>query len=171
MVEKNKKSTRIKARVKYLLSFFLIIFLFQKHSKEEYLERKLSVLSSYKKKLITIVKQKQEKLRSIYSNNKNLETLKISDLFISCAFVKITENNFCEVNSQMDQIGSIIIFNNTYKKIKKEYKSTMWSYNDEIKLTAQYYYSLLGSIKFKYSKYPWKYLLQIVDLSSFEITL
>ncbi len=171
MVEKNKKSTRIKSRIKYILSFFLVIFLFKKHSKEKYLERKLAVLSWYKKNLLNIVKQKQEKLRSIYSNNKNLETLKINDLFISSAFVKITENNFCEVNSLMDQIGSIIIFNNTYQKIKNEYKSTMWPYNDEIKLTAQYYYSLLGSIKFKYNKYPWKYLLNIADLSSFEITI
>ncbi len=168
----NRKKDNIKlAKFKYIASFFLIFPFFKHSKKEEYLAEKLRTLVNYKKRLINLVAEKQKILMKLYSNNKSLEMDKINSLFVSCAYTKITEENFCKINGQMDQIGNLIVFKKSFEKIKNEYAQKIWPYSDEIKLISQYYYSVMGMIKYKYKNFPWKHLLEMNNFSNFQITI
>lgn len=171
MIARQKKDNIKLAKFRYYLSFFLIYPFFTHSKKEKYLVNKLHALVNYKKRLIELVTEKQKILVKIYSSNKSLETDKINSLLVSSAYIKITEENFCKVNAQMDQVGNLIVFKKSFKKVKNEYAQKIWPYSDEIKLISQYYYSIMGMIKFKYKSYPWKHLLNMNNFSSFQITI
>ncbi len=159
------------AKFKYYSSFLLIYPLFVKSKKEKFLFEKLQILATYKKRLIELVSEKQKILVKLYSANKSLENEKINSLFVSCAYTKITEKNFCKTNAQMDQIGNLIVFKKSFAKIKNEYAQMIWPYSDEIKLVSQYYYSILGMVKYKYKSFPWNSLLEMNNFSNFQITI
>lgn len=149
----------------------LIYPLFLAKRKEQNLVKRLNTLANYKSKLVNLVIKKQEILRKVYVQHKSIDFEKINNIFVSCAYVKIDESNFAQINAQMDQINSLVIIKKSYEKIRKTFSAEIWPYTDEIRMISQYYYSIMGLIEHEYDSFPWKYLLSINKFSNFDITI
>ena len=171
MGKNNKKFNTTKASFLYSCSFLLIYPIFLRSKKEKYLIKKLRLLAYYKQQLVSLVILKQKALQEIYKDDGSNANEKINSLLSLCVRSNISEDNFSEINGQMDEIDKLISFKKTYEKLKNKYLEAIWPYTDQIKMISQYYYSILGKIRQEYGRYPWKYLLEIYKFSKFEITI